>query len=146
MALPKFDPSLPDDAPDFIRRCANLADPRFGAKAIGASDEFFGAKDRMLNPDPAVFVPGKYDEHGKWMDGWETRRRRDAGFDWCVVKLGRPGVIKGIELDTTHFIGNFPPAASLDACHAASGDPTTLTDWNRNCPRSDAAGQQPPLS
>lgn len=140
MALPKSDPSLVNIAPDRVRRYANLADPRLGAKAIAASDEFFGAKDRMLNPEPTVFIPGKYDEHGKWVDGWETRCRRDAGFDWCVVKLGRPGVIKGIDLETTHFIGNFPPAASLDACHAASGDPTPLTDWTEIVPSTTLQG------
>ena len=71
MALPLLDPA----APDFTRRYANLADPRLGAQAIAASDEFFAPMERMLDPAPAVFIPGKYDDHGKWMDGWETRRK-----------------------------------------------------------------------
>ena len=69
----------PLDAPDFTRRYLNLADPGLGAEAMSASDDFFAPKERMLNPEPAVFIPGKYDEHGKWMDGWETRRNAWRG-------------------------------------------------------------------
>src|ERR1700737_3727104 len=101
MALPILAPSTPP-APDSPRRHAHLADPRLGAQALEASDEFFAPKERMLNPEPAVFIPGKYDDHGKWMDGGETRRKRTTGHDWCVVKLARPGVIKGLDLDTSH--------------------------------------------
>ena len=89
MAIPTLDPN----APEFTRRYVNLADPRLGAQALEASDDFFAPKERMLNPEPAVFIPGKFDDHGKWMDGWETRRKRTTGYDWCVVKLARPGVI-----------------------------------------------------
>ncbi|MCB1555608.1 MAG: allantoicase [Xanthomonadales bacterium] len=112
MSLPHTAP----DAPDFVHRFVNLADARLGAEALEASDDFFADKARMLNPRPAVFVPGKYDEHGKWMDGWESRRRRGPGHDWCIVKLARPGSIQGLDLDTSHFTGNFPPAASVEAC------------------------------
>jgi allantoicase len=117
MALLISDPN----APDFTRRYANLADPRLGAEALEASDEFFAPKERMLNPEPAVFIPGKYDEHGKWMDGWETRRKRTTGYDWCIVKLARAGMIKGLDIDTSHFTGNFPPAASIEAAHVPAG-------------------------
>ncbi len=72
MAIPTLDPN----APEFTRRYVNLADPRLGAQALEASDDFFAPKERMLNPEPAVFIPGKFDDHGKWMDGWETRRKR----------------------------------------------------------------------
>lgn len=116
-------------APDFIRRGVNLADPRLGAVAVSASDEFFAAKERMLDPAPAQFYPGRYDEHGKWMDGWETRRRRGIGHDSCIVRLARPGRIIGLELDTSHFTGNFPPAASVEACFVASGDPGADATW-----------------
>ena len=87
MALPTLDPN----APDFTRRYPNLADPRLGAVATFATDEFFAPKDRMLNPEPAVFIPGKYDDHGKWMDGWETRRRRNGGYDHCIVSIATEG-------------------------------------------------------
>ena len=85
MAVPHTDP----DAPTFVREAINLADARLGAVALAASDDFFAAKERMLDPAPAVFVPGKYDTNGKWMDGWESRRKRVAGHDWCVVRLAR---------------------------------------------------------
>lgn len=115
--------------PDFTRLYPNLADARLGAVALAASDEFFAAKERMLDPRPAIFVPGKYDENGKWMDGWESRRRRGPGHDWCIVRLARPGWLHGVDLDTSHFTGNFPPAAALDGCLLESGDPDANTVW-----------------
>src|SRR5215467_6539605 len=102
--------------PDFVRKYVNLADARLGAVAVEATDEFFAPKERMLNPEAAVFVPGKYDDNGKWMDGWETRRKRGEGYDRCMVKLAYLGIIHGIDLDTSHFTGNYPPAASVEAC------------------------------
>lgn len=105
-----------NSVPDFVKRYVNLADPRLGAKALFATDEFFAAKERMLSSEPAIFIPDKFDDNGKWMDGWETRRKRSLGYNYCVVKLGRPGVIHGVDINTSFFTGNFPPAASLDAC------------------------------
>jgi len=125
MAAPVLDPN----APDFTRRYVNLADARLGAVALAASDDFFADKSRMLQPQPAVFIPGKYDANGKWMDGWESRRKRGPGHDWCVVRLARPGVLHGVDLDTSHFTGNYPPAASIDACFVAHGDPDERTAW-----------------
>ena len=83
----------------------------------------------MLEAEPAVFIPGKFDEHGKWMDGWESRRKRVEGHDYCIVRLGRPGVIRGVDIDTSHFRGNHPPAASIDACYCAGGDPGEEAEW-----------------
>jgi allantoicase len=114
--------------PDFACRFLNLASPRLGAEALMASDEFFAPKERMLADAPAVFIPDKYDDHGKWMDGWETRRRRDGGHDFCIVKLGCPGRIRGVDIDTSHFTGNYPPAASIGACLSAT-DPAADTRW-----------------
>lgn len=137
MALPILDPN----APEFTRRYVNLADPRLGAQALAASDEFFAPKDRMLSPEPAVFIPGKYDEHGKWMDGWETRRKRTTGYDWCVVKLARAGVVKGVDIDTSHFTGNFPPAASIEAAHVPEGgQPDDATRWVEIVPSTTLQG------
>ncbi|HEU0224564.1 MAG TPA: allantoicase [Steroidobacteraceae bacterium] len=93
----------------------NLADSSLGATALWANDEFFAAKERMLNPAPPVAKPGSYDAHGQWMDGWETRRRRDPGNDACIVKLALRGAIRVLDLDTHFFTGNFPPQASVDA-------------------------------
>jgi allantoicase len=130
----------PLDAPDFTRRYLNLADPRLGAEAVSASDDFFAPKERMLNPEPAIFIPGKYDEHGKWMDGWETRRKRVAGHDWCIVRLGRAGVIKGVDLDTSHFTGNYPAAASIDACHSPDLNTSGAAAWSEILPATNLKG------
>jgi allantoicase len=137
MALPILDPN----APEFTRRYVNLADPRLGARALEASDEFFAPKERMLDPEPAVFVPGKYDDNGKWMDGWETRRKRTTGYDWCVVKLARSGVVKGLDIDTSHFTGNFPPAASVEAAYVPGGEPPgSSTQWTQIVPSMTLQG------
>ena len=85
--------AAPAELPAWAQRAVNLADPRLGAEAVMASDEFFAPLSRMLNPEPATFVPGKYDDHGKWMDGWETRRKRTLGHDWSIIRLGRRGRI-----------------------------------------------------
>jgi allantoicase len=128
------------DAPDFTRRYLNLTDPRLGAEAVSASDDFFAPKERMLNPEPAIFIPGKYDEHGKWMDGWETRRKRVAGHDWCIVRLGRAGVIKGVDLDTSHFTGNYPTAASIEACYRPDLNISGPTEWSEILPATNLKG------
>jgi allantoicase len=128
------------DAPDFTRRYLNLADLRLGAQAQSASDDFFAPKERLLNPEPADFSPGKYDERGKWMDGWETRRKRVAGHDWCIVRLGRRGVIKGVDLDTSHFIGNCPVAASIEACDSPDLKVSGATSWSEILPAINLKG------
>jgi allantoicase len=138
MAVPAADPA----APEFVRRYVNLADARLGAQALVASDEFFAPKERMLNPAPAEFVPGRYDDNGKWMDGWESRRKRVPGHDWCIVRLARPGLIHGVDLDTSHFTGNYPPAASLDACAIERGDPGAATRWSPLLARVDLGGDR----
>ncbi|MDP1697536.1 MAG: allantoicase [Xanthomonadaceae bacterium] len=136
MALPAIDP----DAPEFTRRHVNLADARLGAQALACSDDFFAAMQRMLNPEPAVFIPGKYDSNGKWMDGWESRRKRVSGHDWCIVRLARPGRIHGIDLDTSHFTGNYPPAASVEGCCVADDDPDADTVWFELVAATDLGG------
>ncbi len=93
----------------------DLASGRVGGIAILANDEFFAEKENLLKPGRGIFIPDKYTAHGKWMDGWETRRRRTPGHDWCVVQLGLRGRIKEVDIDTNHFLGNHPPFASLDA-------------------------------
>ena len=105
-----------DDLPAFARGAINLASPRLDSRAVRCSDEFFAAKERMLQDSEPVFSADKYDDNGKWMDGWESRRRRDGGEDWCLVRLGVAGFVRGVDIDTRHFTGNFPPAASIEAC------------------------------
>ena len=106
--------------PDFSVTYANLASPRFGTVVVEASDEFFAPKERMLQDRAPSFDPDLYDEHGKWMDGWETRRRRGPGNDWCLIQLGVTTIIRGIDIDTRHFTGNFPQAARLEGAFGAS--------------------------
>ncbi|CDY78894.1 Allantoicase [Caballeronia glathei] len=130
MAMPTFDP----DAPAFARTGINLADPRLGARAVLTSDDFFAPMARILDPEPAVFIPGKYDDNGKWMDGWESRRKRVAGHDFCIVKLGVAGELVGVDIDTSHFTGNFPPAASIDACRCDSDVPPADARWTEVLP------------
>lgn len=108
------DPNVPDFVYDYV----NLASPLMGAKAVLASDEFFAAKERVLQDEPAVFKPDVFDDNGKWMDGWETRRRRNGGNDWLLIRLGVPGVVKGVDIDTSHFTGNYPPAAQIEAIYS----------------------------
>ncbi len=96
----------------------DLAGERVGGVALAASDDFFAAKENLLKPGRGVFIPDKYTDRGKWMDGWESRRRRGPGHDWCLIRLGLPGIIRGVNIDTNHFIGNHPESASLDACAA----------------------------
>ncbi len=94
----------------------DLASERNGGKALIASDEFFAGKENLLKEGRGIFIPDKFTENGKWMDGWESRRKRVPGFDWCIVKLGAEGIIKGVDVDTNHFLGNHPPYTSVEAC------------------------------
>src|SRR2546422_2265793 len=105
--------------------CIDLAAARVGGRALLASDEFFAPKENLLEPGRGVFLEGKYTDRGKWMDGWETRRRRGPGpdHDWCIIRLGIPGVIRAVTVDTNHFRGNHPVACSLHAAELR-GAPT----------------------
>ncbi|HEU0231053.1 MAG TPA: allantoicase [Burkholderiaceae bacterium] len=127
------------EPPAFATRCANLASADFGSRVVACSDEFFAAAERALQPSEPVFIVGKFDDHGKWMDGWETRRRRNGGHDWAVVRLGLPGAIRGLDIDTSHFTGNFPPAASVQACRC-EGDPDDKTVWTQIVAAQSLAG------
>jgi allantoicase len=98
----------------------NLADEFLGAQALLANDEFFAPKENLLKPGRGVFLPDEYTDRGKLMDGWESRRRRDQGHDWCIVKLGTPGRVRVVDIDTNHFLGNSPPYASVDAISASA--------------------------
>jgi allantoicase len=118
----------PVELPDYARRYVNLADADLGARIVDCSDEWFAPAERMLQSALPVFVVGKFDDHGKWMDGWETQRRRNGGHDHAVIQLGLPGVIKGIDIDTSHFSGNFPPAAVLEVCRVEAA-PDENTVW-----------------
>lgn len=119
----------------------DLAAERLGGNALLASDEFFAEKENLLKPGRGIFIPDKYTENGKWMDGWESRRKRVPGYDWCIIKLGLAGVISGVDIDTNHFLGNNPAYASVEACVASpTASAETLasetTKWTEILPRS----------
>jgi allantoicase len=116
----------------------DLADARLGGAALLATDDFFAAKENLTRPEAAVFDADRYTDLGKWMDGWESRRKRVPGHDWCVVRLGLPGVIRGVDVDTSHFLGNHPPFASLEAASLASdagADLASPAHWREILPR-----------
>jgi len=105
----------------------DLAAENVGGAALAASDEFFAPKENLLKAGRGIFIPDKFTENGKWMDGWETRRKRVAGHDWCIIRMGVPGIIHGLEIDTNHFTGNFPQFASVDACDFPAGPDVTFS-------------------
>jgi allantoicase len=106
----------------------DLASETVGGAAIAANDDFFAPKENLVKAGDAVFVPDKYTDRGKWMDGWESRRKRTPGYDWCVVRLGLPGIVRTVDVDTSHFLGNFPAHCSLDGASTES-DPGE-SDWH----------------
>src|SRR5438270_7088394 len=106
--------------PDLV----DLAAERLGGAVVAANDEFFAAKENLLKPGAPEWREGVYTERGKWMDGWETRRRRTPGHDWAIIRLGAPGIVRGLVIDTSFFTGNYPEKASVEAC-ALSGNPST---------------------
>ena len=94
----------------------DLASERLGGCVVVANDEFFAPKENLLKHEKPIFIEGKYTDKGKWMDGWETRRRRTPGCDWCIVRLGLPGILRGAVVDTSFFTGNYPARFSLEGC------------------------------
>src|SRR5688572_16569584 len=105
----------------------DLAAERLGGRAITCSDDFFAEKENLLKPGRGIFIADKYTDRGKWMDGWESRRKRTLGHDWAIVKLATTGVIKGLDIDTNFFLGNHPPHASVEA--AMIEDDMNIKDW-----------------
>jgi allantoicase len=108
----------PTDPTDSMRRLPDLAGERLGGRVLAANDDFFAPKENLLEERPPVWKEGAYTDRGKWMDGWETRRRREPGHDWCLLRLGLPGIPRAALVDTRHFKGNFPESASLEATAA----------------------------
>ena len=121
-----------------VNKWVQLEQPRLGSRVTYATDEFFGAKERLIDPAEPVFIADKYDDHGKWMDGWESRRKREPGHDYCVIRLGVPGIVHGFDVDTRHFTGNYPPQVSIDACVSDADVPGE--GWEEILPRTDISG------
>ena len=123
----------------------DLAAERVGGAVLFANDDFFAPKESLIKAARPVFLEHEYTERGKWMDGWESRRRRTPGHDWCILKLGLPGRIRGVTVDTSFFRGNYPEACSIDAL-MADGDPEAAdlaaegTQWSEILPRARLQG------
>ena len=123
----------------------DLASEKLGGAVLFSNDDFFAPKENLLKASAPVFIEGKYTDRGKWMDGWESRRRRTPGFDWCIIRLGLPGIIRGVTVDTSFFRGNYPEHCSLEGA-ALQGLPTVeeLTDesvqWVPLLPQMPLAG------
>ena len=101
----------------------DLAAERLGGRVIVANDEFFAPKENLLKQAKPIFIEGRFTSRGHWMDGWETRRRRTPGCDWCIVRLGLPGVLRGVVVDTSFFTGNYPARFSLEGCGLGGAPP-----------------------
>jgi allantoicase len=123
----------------------DLASERLGGAVLHANDDFFAPKENLLKASAPVWREGVYTERGKWMDGWESRRRRTPGFDWCLVRLGLAGRVRGVVVDTSYFTGNYPEGCSLEACVAPpNADADALaggaTEWVEILPQSRLEG------
>ncbi len=123
----------------------DLASERLGGAVLAANDEWFAPKEGLIKPTTPEWREGLYTERGKWMDGWETRRRREPGEDWAVIRLGAPGIVKGIVIDTAFFTGNYPESATLEACEvdgtlAASTFTDGSVEWMTLLPRTALQG------
>lgn len=123
-----------DNAPAFTH-LIDLAAERFGGKVLWCTDDFFAEKENLIKPGKPIFIADKYTDRGKWMDGWESRRKRTEGHDIAVIQLGAVGTIKGFDVDTAHFLGNQPQACSIEACYAPDGD-WEKADWVEVLPRT----------
>jgi allantoicase len=119
-------------------KLTDLAAERLGGKALYCTDDFFAEKENLLKQGRGVFIPDKYTDRGKWMDGWESRRKRTPGHDWCIIQLATAGKISGVDIDTNHFLGNHPPHASIEACYVKEGEVMKDDDsqWKEILPKS----------
>ena len=115
----------------FSNGLVDLAQSRLGSKIVYNTNEFFGLASRIINPLPPVFKEGVFDKHGKWMDGWETRRKRRKGHDYLILKFGRPGKISKVDIDTSYFSGNQPTKVSLEAYFSKKKLPGKNSKWTK---------------
>lgn len=111
-----------------------------GGRVVGCNDEFFAEASNLIKRTEPVWREGVYTDRGKWMDGWETRRRREPGHDWCILALGIPGLVEEVSVDTTHFTGNFPEAFSLEACGSSADSRLEGADWHELIGRTPLSG------
>ncbi len=103
----------------------DLSADLLGTFVLYATDDYFAEKENLLKPGPPVWLEGEYTDKGKWMDGWESQRKREPGHDFAIIRLGAPGSVRGALVDTTHFKGNAPqqivPRGHRGAVHRYPG-------------------------
>ncbi|MBK7735968.1 MAG: allantoicase [Chitinophagaceae bacterium] len=115
------------DEPLFTK-LTDLAAEKLGGKTLYCTDDFFAEKENLIKPGRGVFIAEKFTDRGKWMDGWESKRKRIAGHDWVVIQLATQGIIKGLDIDTNFFLGNNPPFASVEAVNI--DNKTEVENWD----------------
>jgi allantoicase len=127
---------------DAFVRLPDLASRALGGAVVDANDDFFADRAALIMPAPAQ-PRAEFGHRGKVYDGWETRRRREPGADYAIIRLGVPGIVRGVVVDTAHFRGNYPPEISVHAA-ALENFPSTAelaaTEWTTLVPRSAAKG------
>ncbi|MBC8130764.1 MAG: allantoicase [Rhizobiaceae bacterium] len=126
------------EAEALLKRTIDLAHPRLGTEVTFATDDFFADKSRLISPEAPVFYPDRFDDNGKWMDGWESRRKRVPGHDHCIVRLGQRGRIQAVDIDTAFFTGNYPPEAIVEA--ADTEEEPGEADWTVLVPKTALRG------
>jgi allantoicase len=139
-------PTGPTSESEFLS-LPDLAARSAGGAVVWANDDLFAERENLINPAPAEFRPATFGHKGQIYDGWETRRRRGAGADACdsaIVRLGVPGIVRGVVVDTAWFTGNYPPQISVEATNVV-GYPSTeelvgKTNWTTVVERSDVNG------
>lgn len=130
------------DPYDFLE-LPDLASRALAGSVVAANDELFAERENLIKPGPPSSSPD-FGNKGRIYDGWETRRRREPGNDWAVVRLGVPGVVRGVVIDTSHFTGNYPPEASVEGAEVDGyPDPGDIIDWVPLLARSDLVGDSP---
>jgi allantoicase len=121
----------------------DLASRRLGGSVSAANDELFAERENLVKPEAPAFSAYTFGHKGQIMDGWESRRRREPGHDWAVIRLGVPGIVRGVVVDTSFFTGNYPPEVSVEGA-AVEGYPAPdelpSLDWLPLVPRSRASG------
>jgi allantoicase len=115
------------ESPAFTQ-LTDLAAARLGGEVLYATDDFFAEKENLILPTRGVFITDKYTDRGKWIDGWESRRKRTPGHDWAIIQLATSGKITGFDIDTNFFLGNHPPHASVEAINLPNAE--GITDWD----------------
>ncbi len=128
-----------------FRDLIDLASERLGGSVLYANDDFFAEKENLLKPAKAVWKEHEYTDRGKWMDGWESRRKRVPGYDFAIIRLGARGIVRGVVVDTSFFRGNYPESCSIEGTAArvdASVDSIARRRMARAVAALAAAGRQ----